>query len=350
MHPLGATMSYCNTGYTMLGRVLEVVTDTVWDDLLRTRLVEPLALTHTVTLPEDVLRFRAAIGHIQPPGEELRPAPAWGLPRTAGPAGAICSTAAEVLEFARAPSPGRARPRRHAPPERESCACDAGAAGRGADRRDRRVRGSLGARLVGVHLVRDERSSGTTAARSARQRSCGSFPTRARRLRCSRTAAIRSGSIAISAVSFWPRSPESSFRPSRLHRSHPRQWIPTPLRRSVRPGRSLDRGRLEGGEPRRYPDHHRARLGDDARAGRDAAGGAGSRARSLPRATSGAERSLAAGAVHDAGRRTPLLPRRRQGDAASRLAALRAPDLRVQARDEGLDAERPDVLGIVRVL
>ncbi len=58
------------------------------------------SLTHTVTLPEDVLRFRAAIGHIQPPGQELRPAPFWGLPRTAGPAGAICSTAAELLAFA----------------------------------------------------------------------------------------------------------------------------------------------------------------------------------------------------------------------------------------------------------
>lgn len=100
VHPLGATMSYCNTGYTVLGRVLEVVTGAVWDDLLRERLVEPLGLTHTATLPEDVLRFRAAIGHIQP-GEELVPAPAWGLPRTAGPAGAICSTAAELLDFAR---------------------------------------------------------------------------------------------------------------------------------------------------------------------------------------------------------------------------------------------------------
>jgi CubicO group peptidase (beta-lactamase class C family) len=100
VHPLGATMSYCNTGYTVLGRVLEVATDTVWDDLLRQRLVEPLELTHTVTLPEDVLRFRAAIGHIHPPEQQLRPAPAWGLPRTAGPAGAICSTATELLAFA----------------------------------------------------------------------------------------------------------------------------------------------------------------------------------------------------------------------------------------------------------
>ncbi len=42
VHPLGATYSYCNTGYTVLGRVLELVADTVWDDLLRTRLVQPL--------------------------------------------------------------------------------------------------------------------------------------------------------------------------------------------------------------------------------------------------------------------------------------------------------------------
>lgn len=99
--PLGATMSYCNTGFVILGRVIEVVTGSVWDTAMRSRLVEPLELTHTVTLPEDVLRFRAAIGHIQPPGQELRTAPAWGLPRSAGPAGGICSTATEVVGFAR---------------------------------------------------------------------------------------------------------------------------------------------------------------------------------------------------------------------------------------------------------
>jgi CubicO group peptidase (beta-lactamase class C family) len=100
VHPLGATMSYCNTGFTLLGRVIEVVTGRVWDAAMRERLFDPLGLTHTATLPEDVLRFRAAIGHIQPTGE-LVAAPTWGLPRTAGPAGAICSTASEVVRFAR---------------------------------------------------------------------------------------------------------------------------------------------------------------------------------------------------------------------------------------------------------
>jgi CubicO group peptidase (beta-lactamase class C family) len=101
VHPLGATMSYCNTGFTLLGRVVEVVTGEVFDTAIRTRLFEPMQLTHTATLPEDVLRYRAAIGHVQPPGGELHTASAWGLPRSAGPAGAICSTASEVVQFAR---------------------------------------------------------------------------------------------------------------------------------------------------------------------------------------------------------------------------------------------------------
>ncbi|MES9559181.1 MULTISPECIES: serine hydrolase [unclassified Streptomyces] len=97
-HPLGATMSYCNAGYTLLGRVLEVVTGVQWDELMRERLYRPLGLTHTATLPEEVLRFRAAIGHLGSPPVQ---APMWGLMRSAGPAGLICSTPREVLEFAR---------------------------------------------------------------------------------------------------------------------------------------------------------------------------------------------------------------------------------------------------------
>jgi CubicO group peptidase (beta-lactamase class C family) len=99
VHPVGATMSYCNTGFTLLGRVIEVVTGEVWDAVMRERLFDRLRLTHTFTLPEDVLRFRAALGHIRPAGE-LVTAPMWGLPRSAGPAGAICSTATEVVRFA----------------------------------------------------------------------------------------------------------------------------------------------------------------------------------------------------------------------------------------------------------
>src|SRR4051794_27272506 len=90
VHPLGATISYCNTGFSILGRIVEVVTDEVWDATIRARVVEPLGLTHTATLPEDVLLHRAAVGHVQPPGRDLAPAPVWSLPRSAGPAGLVC--------------------------------------------------------------------------------------------------------------------------------------------------------------------------------------------------------------------------------------------------------------------
>ena len=100
-HPLGATFSYCNTGYVIAGRVIETVTGQTWDQALADWLLRPLGLTHTCTLPEEALRFRAAIGHTGTPHESLRPAARWVLPRSAGPAGLICASAADLLAFAR---------------------------------------------------------------------------------------------------------------------------------------------------------------------------------------------------------------------------------------------------------
>jgi dipeptidyl aminopeptidase/acylaminoacyl peptidase/CubicO group peptidase (beta-lactamase class C family) len=99
-HPLGATWSYCNSGYALLGRIIEKVTGRTWDQAMRERLFAPLGLTHTVTLPEEALMFAAAVGHDEHDGE-LVPAQAWTLPRSIGPAGLITSTVADVLAFAR---------------------------------------------------------------------------------------------------------------------------------------------------------------------------------------------------------------------------------------------------------
>ncbi|MGP3959680.1 serine hydrolase domain-containing protein [Nonomuraea sp. 3N208] len=96
-HPLGVTQSYCNSGFVIAGRVLERLTGKRWDDVLREGICEPLGLTHTWTLPEDVLRFRAAMGH-----EGGKTAPVWGLMRSMGPAGLICARPADVVDFGRA--------------------------------------------------------------------------------------------------------------------------------------------------------------------------------------------------------------------------------------------------------
>ena len=98
-HPLGATWSYCNSGFSVVGRIIEKVTGKTWDEAIRERVFTPLGLTHTGTLPEEALLHRAAIGHT---GED-KPvrAPVWVLQRSAGPAGLINSTVRDVLTFAR---------------------------------------------------------------------------------------------------------------------------------------------------------------------------------------------------------------------------------------------------------
>ncbi|MET9271996.1 serine hydrolase [Kribbella sp. NPDC003557] len=99
-HPLGATWSYCNSGYSLLGRVIEKVTGKTWDQAMRERLFTPLGLTHTTTLPEEALVFAAAVGHEERDGSQ-QPVRVWGLPRSVGPAGLVTSTVADVLAFAR---------------------------------------------------------------------------------------------------------------------------------------------------------------------------------------------------------------------------------------------------------
>jgi CubicO group peptidase (beta-lactamase class C family) len=95
-HPLGATMSYANSGFVVLGRLVEVVTGQSWDTALRERLFAPLGLEAAGTLPEEALLWGAAAGHF---GTEVTPQ--WGLPRAIGPAGLIHARAVDLLAFAR---------------------------------------------------------------------------------------------------------------------------------------------------------------------------------------------------------------------------------------------------------
>ena len=60
----GAKHSYCNLGFALLGRLAEVLTRRTYDELLRERIFEPLGMRHAISLPEDTLRFRSAIGHV----------------------------------------------------------------------------------------------------------------------------------------------------------------------------------------------------------------------------------------------------------------------------------------------
>ncbi|MFD8970401.1 serine hydrolase domain-containing protein [Streptomyces sp. NPDC059568] len=99
-HPLGATWSYCNSGYIMLGRIIEVVTGRTWDAAIKEKLFTPLGLATATTLPEEAIVFAHSVGHFAG-GENPVPASTWAIPRSSGPAGGINASTAEVLAFAR---------------------------------------------------------------------------------------------------------------------------------------------------------------------------------------------------------------------------------------------------------
>lgn len=98
--PPGAGYSYCNAGFGVLGRIVEVLDERTWDESLRARLIEPLGLDHTVTLPEQAILHRAAVGHEQN-ARPVKSVDTWGLPRSIGAAGGIVQSAGDLLSFAR---------------------------------------------------------------------------------------------------------------------------------------------------------------------------------------------------------------------------------------------------------
>jgi len=98
----GVTHSYSNAGYNVLGRLVEYILGTTWDDALQETIVAPLGLTETVTLPEDVLPKLYALGNRTDVEKgELKPIESWDADRGSGPCGEITASARDLIAFAR---------------------------------------------------------------------------------------------------------------------------------------------------------------------------------------------------------------------------------------------------------
>lgn len=98
----GRIWSYSNSGYSILGRLVEVVGGAVFETALRERLFEPLGLESTVAFAEEVIGHPNSVGHVPNPEnpESLMVSPQWGLYRSCGPMGAsVVASAGDVLRF-----------------------------------------------------------------------------------------------------------------------------------------------------------------------------------------------------------------------------------------------------------
>lgn len=103
VHPPGAMWSYCNAGFVLAGRIVELLRDAPFDTVLRERLARPLGLVATGTLPEQAILHRVAAGHlVDLESGAAHVVPVWSLQPSNAPAGATpFTTAAELIAFAR---------------------------------------------------------------------------------------------------------------------------------------------------------------------------------------------------------------------------------------------------------
>jgi CubicO group peptidase (beta-lactamase class C family) len=103
LFPPGAMWSYNNAGFSVLGRLVEVLRGKPYDACLRERLIDPLGITHAATGPYEAILFRAAVGHVQAEQDgPLEPARTWALARSNIAAGSMLAMNPRgLLAFAR---------------------------------------------------------------------------------------------------------------------------------------------------------------------------------------------------------------------------------------------------------
>lgn len=97
----GRLFSYCNSGFNILGRLIEVITGATWTKRLHEALLEPLEID-ALSDPEDAPRYRAAVGHVLDDDGGLRLTPTCWLPRATEAAGArLAMSPRALLAFAK---------------------------------------------------------------------------------------------------------------------------------------------------------------------------------------------------------------------------------------------------------
>ncbi|MGA5100161.1 serine hydrolase domain-containing protein [Streptomyces lavendulocolor] len=96
LHPVGRRHHYSNTGYTLLGSLVEAVRGVSWEEALKVEILQPLGLTRTTVQP---VAPHAGGWAVHPWADVMLPEPTEDLGLMA-PAGQLWSTAADLCRFA----------------------------------------------------------------------------------------------------------------------------------------------------------------------------------------------------------------------------------------------------------
>jgi CubicO group peptidase (beta-lactamase class C family) len=98
--PLGTVYSYNNSGFSVAGRLIELVTEQPFEAALKELVLEPLGLERCFFGAGDVITHRFAVGHYGEVGS-MGVARPWPLPRAVHAAGGIVCPIGDLLRYAR---------------------------------------------------------------------------------------------------------------------------------------------------------------------------------------------------------------------------------------------------------
>lgn len=98
--PLGSWFSYNNTGFVLMGRMLEALTGQPYRDAMQSLVLDPIGLSASTFTPDDVIARPHALAHrVGKTGTNL--VPSLFLPRNLDPAGNLFTTLDDFLAYAR---------------------------------------------------------------------------------------------------------------------------------------------------------------------------------------------------------------------------------------------------------
>ena len=98
--PVGDVWAYCNTGWQVLGRLVELFHDAPAEIAFQKRVLEPIGMENTFYFASAAITRAAAVGYNAVDDSEPQPGRPYAISRAMNPAGGCIGTAEDLLEFA----------------------------------------------------------------------------------------------------------------------------------------------------------------------------------------------------------------------------------------------------------
>jgi hypothetical protein len=97
----GTVFAYNNAGLVVAGRIIEVVSASTFETVMQDLLLDPLELSSTHYVTEQIIGLNVAASHKVVDGKPVIDSDFWPVPRSLDPTGGLMSTARDQLRYAR---------------------------------------------------------------------------------------------------------------------------------------------------------------------------------------------------------------------------------------------------------